>query len=155
LADVLHFGFGGWDALTFESATVQFDLSSPKISGSVVVAAGTGKNGNDTSDCTMSTDVLNVPKVAGARLVPRHMNGSIASAGDSAGRIDGVFTLHGTPHEVTVPGQIHIEVKTSAAKNRFIIPSVNWGLKHSSALLLEWTARWTWTSLSFPSFRAL
>jgi hypothetical protein len=101
---------------SFMLRTGQFDLSSPNISGSTVVAAGTGKNGNGTRDRKMSTDILNVPKFTEARFVPQHMNGSFASAGDSTVEIDGVFALHATPHDLTVPMQIHVDGKTATAK---------------------------------------
>ena len=134
LADVLHSVHGKFHV---ESGTVQFDLSSPNISGSIVVAAGSGKSGNDTRDHKMSTDILNAPKFAEVTFVPQHMNGSIASTGDSTVQVDGVFTLHGTPHDLTVPMQIHIDGKTCTAKTHFMIPYVKWGLKDPSTFLLK------------------
>jgi polyisoprenoid-binding protein YceI len=65
------------------------------------------------------------------------MNGSIASTGDSTVQVDGVFALHGTPHDLTIPMQIHIDGKTATAKTHFMIPYVKWGLKDPSTLLLK------------------
>jgi polyisoprenoid-binding protein YceI len=65
------------------------------------------------------------------------MNGSISAPGDSTVQVDGVFTLHGTPHDLTVPMQIHMEGENCTAKTRFIIPYVKWGLKDPSTFLLR------------------
>jgi polyisoprenoid-binding protein YceI len=134
LGDVLHSVHGSFHV---ESGTVQFDPGSPQISGSIVVAAGSGKSGNDTRDHKMSTDILNASKFTEATFVPRHMNGSLAANGDSTVQVDGVFTLHGTPHDLTVPMQIHIDGKACTAKTHFVVPYVKWGLKDPSTFLLR------------------
>jgi polyisoprenoid-binding protein YceI len=85
----------------------------------------------------MSADILNAQKFAEATFVPQHMNGSIAPTGDSTVQIDGVFTLHGTPHDLTVPMQIHIDGTNCTARTHFVIPYVKWGLKDPSTFLLH------------------
>jgi len=134
LGDVMHSVHGTFHV---ESGSVLFDVSSPQMSGSVVVAAGSGKSGNDTRDHRMSADVLNVSQFSHATFSPKHMNGSISANGDSTVQVDGVFTLHGTPHDLTVPMQIHIEDENCTAKTHFIIPYVKWGLKDPSTFLLR------------------
>jgi hypothetical protein len=51
--------------------------------------------------------------------------------------VTGVFTLHGTPHDLTVPMQIHIEGSSLTAKTRFTVPYVKWGLKDPSIFILK------------------
>jgi hypothetical protein len=65
------------------------------------------------------------------------MVGSISAIGDSVVQVEGVFTLHGAPHDLTVPMQIHIGGTTCTAKTRFMIPYVKWGLKDPSTFLLR------------------
>ena len=57
--------------------------------------------------------------------------------GNSTVQVTGVFTLHGTPHELTVPMQIHIEGMSCTAKTHFVVPYVKWGLKDPSNFLLK------------------
>ena len=45
--------------------------------------------------------------------------------------------LHGTPHDLTVPMQIHIDGTTLTAKTHFTIPYVKWGLKDPSIFILK------------------
>ena len=134
LPDVMHTVHGTFHV---ESGTIQFDPNSPVISGSIVVAAGSGKTGNDTRDRKMNNDVLGVAKFSEASFSPKHMNGSISATGDSTVQVDGVFTLHGTPHDLTLPMQIHIEGNTCVAKTHFSIPYVKWGLKDPSNFLFK------------------
>lgn len=134
LGDVLHSVHGTFHV---ESGSVQFGLNSPQVFGSVVVGAGSGKSGNDTRDHRMSADVLNAPQFAEATFNPKHMSGSISATGDSTVQVDGILTLHGTPHDLTVPMQIHIEGENCTAKTHFTIPYVKWGLKDPSTFLLR------------------
>ncbi len=134
LGDVLHSVHGTFHV---ESGSVQFDHSSPLISGSIVVAAGSGKSGNDTRDRRMSENVLKAPQFAQVTFSPKHMDGSISPSGDSTVQVDGVLTLDGTPHDLTVPMQLHIMGQNCTAKTHFVIPYVKWGLKDPSTFLLH------------------
>ncbi len=134
LGDVLHQVHGTFHV---QSGSVQFNHSSSQMSGAIVVAAGSGKSGNGTRDHRMSVDILDAPRFAEVTFNPRHLNGAISASGDSAVQVDGVFTLHGTPHDLTVPMQIHIDGKTCTAKTNFVIPYVKWGLKDPSTFLLR------------------
>ncbi len=47
----------------------------------------------------------------------------------------GIFTLLGTPHEITVPMLVHLDGKGANAKAHFVVPYVQWGLKNPSFLI--------------------
>jgi polyisoprenoid-binding protein YceI len=134
LEAVLHQVHGTFQV---QSGSVQFQPGSPQVSGSIVVAAGSGKSGNDTRDHRMIFEILNAPQFAVATFSPSHINGVIAASGDSTVQVDGVFTLHGTAHDLTLPLQIHIDGATCTAKSQFRIPYVKWGLKDPSTFLLK------------------
>ena len=85
----------------------------------------------------MSSDVLNANQFSEVSFVPRTYQGTIAPAGDSSIQVTGVFTLHGAPHDVTVPMQIHIEGANLTAKGQFNVPYVKWGLKDPSIFILK------------------
>ena len=69
--------------------------------------------------------------------VPQKYDGAIAATGDSTIQVSGTFTLHGTPHDLSVPMQIHIDGGTLTAKTHFIVPYVKWGLKDPSVFILK------------------
>ena len=118
-----------------QSGSIEFDRGTPKISGSVVVLAGSGKTGNDTRDNKMNKDILQVEKHAAISFEPKSYTGPIAPSGDSTLQVTGIFTLLGTPHEITIPILVHLDGTTAAAKAHFVVPYVQWGLKNPSFLI--------------------
>ena len=124
------------------SSTVSFDRSAQKISGSVVVAAGSGNSGEPSRDKKMNSDVLDVAHFAEVSFVPKSYQGTIAAIGDSTIQVSGVFTLHGTPHDLTVPMQIHIDGTSLTAKTHFTVPYVQWGLKDPASSSSRLPKRW-------------
>ena len=117
-----------------QSGSIEFDPSTPKMSGSVVVLAGSGKTGNGSRDKKMNKDILEVEQHATVSFEPKSYAGTIAPSGDSTIQVTGIFTLLGTPHEITIPILVHLESTTAAAKAHFVVPYVPWGLKNPSFL---------------------
>jgi polyisoprenoid-binding protein YceI len=120
-----------------QSGAVEFERSGGKISGSVVVAAGSGDSGDQGRDKKMKSDVLDVAHYAEVSFVPQSYQGAIAASGDSTVQVTGNFTLHGAAHEITVPMQLHIEGTSLTAKTHFTVPYVQWGLKDPSIFILK------------------
>jgi polyisoprenoid-binding protein YceI len=118
-----------------QSGSIEFDRSTPKMSGSVVVLAGSGKTGNDSRDKKMNKDILQVEQHATVSFEPKSYAGTIAPSGDSTIQIAGIFTLLGMPHEITIPILVHLEGTTAAAKAHFVVPYIQWGLKNPSFLI--------------------
>jgi polyisoprenoid-binding protein YceI len=119
------------------SGSIDFDRGAQIISGSVVVAAGSGNSGDQSRDKKMNSDVLDVAHFAEISFAPKSYQGTVAASGDSTIQVTGVFTLHGTPHDLTVPMQIHIDGATLTAKTQFQVPYVQWGLKDPSIFVLK------------------
>jgi polyisoprenoid-binding protein YceI len=115
-----------------DKGTVDFDRSSPKLTGLIVVAATSGNSGNDGRDKKMFKDVLEAAKYSDITFAPESYTGTLAPTGDSTLQVTGVFTLHGTPHPLTVPMHLHIDGTTCIAKTHFQVPYVQWGLKDPS-----------------------
>jgi hypothetical protein len=118
-----------------QSGSVEFDRGATKISGTVVVAAGSGKTGNDSRDKKMNKDILQVDQYTTVSFAPKTYKGTISASGDSTIQVNGVFTLLGTPHDLTIPMQIHIDGSKATAKAQFVVPYVQWGLKNPSFLI--------------------
>ena len=120
-----------------KSGTIDFDRTSRKISGLIVVDPTSGDSGNGSRDQKMKTSVLEVSRFAEVTFEPKSFTGDLAPSGDSTIQVTGIFTLHGTPHELTVPMQVHIDGNHLAAKTNFVVPYVQWGLKDPSVFVLK------------------
>jgi hypothetical protein len=116
-----------------QSGSINFDRTASHISGIVIVAAGSGKTGNDSRDKKMNKDILKVDQFATVSFAPKSYSGTVA--GDSTIQVSGVFTLLGTDHDLTIPMQIHIDDSKATAKGQFVLPYVRWGLKNPSFLI--------------------
>lgn len=115
-----------------QSGSIEFDRTAAKISGSVVVSAASGATGNGSRDKKMHKEILKVDQYATVSFVPKSYTGTIATSGDSTIEVSGVFTLLDTPHDLTVPMQIHIDGSKANANAHFNIPYIQWGLKDPS-----------------------
>src|SRR3984957_1924844 len=115
-----------------QSGSIEFDRNTPKMSGSVVVLAGSGKTGNDSRDKKMNKDILQVEQHAIVSFEPKSYAGTIAPSGDSTIQVTGIFTLLGAPHEITIPILVHLESTTAGANAHFVVPYVRWGVKNPS-----------------------
>lgn len=118
-----------------QSGSIEFDRSDPKMSGSVVVFANSGKTGNNSRDKRMKKDVLEVEQHATVSFEPKTYTGAIAPSGDSTIQVTGIFTLLGTPHEITCPVLVHLDGNSTTAKAHFVVPYIQWGLKNPSFLI--------------------
>jgi hypothetical protein len=118
-----------------QSGSIEFDRSNSKMTGWVVVLAGSGKTGNDSRDRKMYRDILEVGQYAKILFEPKAFAGTIAASGDSNIQVSGIFTLLGTPHEITVPMLVHLDGTSATAKAHFTVPYVQWGLKNPSFLV--------------------
>jgi len=117
-----------------QSGSINFDRTASRISGIVIVAAGSGETGNDSRDKKMNKDILKVDQYTTVSFAPKTYTGTIAPSGDSTIQVSGVFTLLGNPHDLTIPMQIHIDGSKATARAQFVVPYVQWGLKNPSFL---------------------
>ena len=120
-----------------EKGVVNFDATSPNLSGLIVVSAASGNTGNASRDKKMLGDVLQATKFADVTFVPQTYTGMLAPTGDSTLQVTGIFTLHGAPHTITVPMLLHVDGAKLTAKTTFKVPYVEWGLKDPSWFVLK------------------
>lgn len=118
-----------------QSGSYEFDRGTPQMSGMITVDAGSGKTGNGSRDKKMNKDVLKVKQYTTVSFQPKTYAGVIAPSGDSTIQVTGIFTLLGTPHEITVPVAMHLTGGSATAKAHFVVPYVQWGLKNPSFLI--------------------
>ncbi|MGA8938310.1 MAG: YceI family protein [Acidobacteriaceae bacterium] len=124
-------------AFHVQSGLIEFDRGASTMSGSIIVSATSGKTGNDSRDKKMDKDVLKTEQYTTVLFTPRGYTGTIAPSGDSTIQVMGVITLLGSPHNLTIPLQIHIAGEDCTAKAHFVIPYVQWGLKDPSFFIFR------------------
>ena len=119
------------------SGIIQFDRNAPQMSGNIVVSATSGESGDNGRDKNMHQKVLEADRFSDITFEPKSYAGALAPTGDSTIQVSGSFALHGTPHDLTVPMQIHIDGQNVTAKGSFVVPYVKWGLKDPSIFILK------------------
>jgi polyisoprenoid-binding protein YceI len=116
---------------------IRFDPGSGKISGEIVFDATSGKTGNDGRDRKMHSFVLESAKFPHITFRPDRVEGKIAASGPSTAQVHGMFGLHGTEHELTIPVEVRFEGDHWTASAHFSVPYAKWGLKNPSTLFLH------------------
>jgi hypothetical protein len=118
-----------------QAGKIEFDRGASKMSGSVVVLPGSGKTGSETRDGRMTKEILKVKQFATVTFEPKTYTGDLAPGGESTIQVTGIFTLLGTPHEITVPMVVHLDGPRANAKAHLVLPYIKWGLKNPSILM--------------------
>jgi len=134
LADVLHTVRGSFK---LKRGGLQFDPGSGKIKGEIVVDAASGDSGNGMRDRKMHKEVLESVRYPEIAFRPDHIEGAVASQGKSSAMVHGVFSIHGTDREITVPAQVETSADHWTATVHFTIPYEKWGMKNPSTLFLK------------------
>jgi polyisoprenoid-binding protein YceI len=120
-----------------QKGVITFDRTARSMSGEIVVSAASGDSGDKSRDKKMHSDVLDIEHYADVTFTPQKYDGTIAPSGDSNIQVSGTFTLHGTPHDITVPMQVHIDGANLTGRGSFVVPYVKWGLKDPSVFVLK------------------
>ena len=120
-----------------QNGKVEFGPGPGAVSGSIVVSAASGNSGDKGRDRNMDKKVLQIMKFPEVTFAPKSYQGTLAPTGDSTIQVSGIFTLHGTPHNLTVPMHIHTAGSSMTATGSFNVPYVKWGLKNPSILFLK------------------
>jgi polyisoprenoid-binding protein YceI len=115
----------------------QFDPATGKASGEIVADATSGKSGNDGRDRKMHKDVLESGRFGEIVFRPDSITGKLETQGDSTVQVHGIFMLHGSEHELTVPAQANLSGDHWTGSAKLSIPFIEWGLKNPSTWLLK------------------
>lgn len=134
LADVLHTVHGSFK---LKRGALQFDPGSGKITGEIVVDAASGDTGNGMRDRKMNKEVLESARYSEIAFRPDRIDGAVAPQGTSSVTVHGIFSIHGTDREITVPAQVDTSAEHWTAIVHFTIPYEKWGMKNPSTLFLK------------------
>lgn len=120
-----------------KSGTVHFDPQTGKAGGEIIVYAPSGESGNNSRDKRMHKEILETAKYPEVIFRPTQIEGKVSQSGPSDIKLGGVFSIHGSDHDVSA--QVHAELTGDhwSGTSKFEIPYVKWGIKDPSNFLLR------------------
>ncbi len=134
LHDPLHTVHG---TFKLKSGTLHLDPDSGKASGGIVIDVTSGESGSGARDHRMHKEILESQHYPEAVFTPDHVDGHIASQGESQIDMHGMFRVHGADHELTLHFQVEANNGQYTASTHFTIPYVKWGMKNPSNFFLR------------------
>jgi polyisoprenoid-binding protein YceI len=133
VGDVLHTVHGSF-ALKHGELQLQ---PAGKLSGEIVVDATSGNSGSGMRDRKMNKEVLESARYPEIDFRPDRFDGDVAQQGKSSVMVHGMFSIHGTAREITVPAQVERDGDHWTANVHFTVPYAKWGMKNPSTLFLK------------------
>lgn len=134
LGDILHTVHGSFQ---LKRGDIEYDPAAMTVRGAIVGDATSGQSGNRTRDRRMHKDVLESAKYPEIVFRPDRVEGTVASSGTSNVQVHGVFSIHGSGHEMTVPVRVQVFPDHWIADSHFTVPYVKWGIKNPSTFFLR------------------
>jgi len=123
--------------LALKRGTLQVDPATGKAGGEIVVDATSGQSGNDGRDKKMHKEVLESTRFGEIIFRPDGVTGKLETQGKSMVQVHGVFVLHGSEHELTVPVEANLSGDHWSGSAKFSVPFIEWGLKNPGTWLLK------------------
>lgn len=134
LGDILHTVHGSFG---LKRGSVEYDLTSASVRGELVADSTSAQSGNRTRDRKMHREILESARYPEIIFRPHKVEGTVARGGISTVQVRGVFTIHGTDHEIVMPVRVEMFPDHWTANAHFNVPYVKWGLKNPSTFLLR------------------
>jgi|SRR5580704_4098313 polyisoprenoid-binding protein YceI len=134
LGDVLHTVRG---TFRLKQGSLRLDPASGKLTGEIVVDARSGESGSGMRDRKMHREVLESDRYPEIAFRPDRVDGTVSLQGKSSVRVHGIFAIHGSDHELTVPAEVEVASDHWTATLHFAVPYANWGMKNPSTLFLR------------------
>lgn len=134
LGDILHTVHGSFN---LKSGEMHYDAANGSVSGSLVVDATSGQSGNHMRDRRMHREILESGRYPEIGFRPDRVEGKVAATGTSTVQVHGMFSIHGSEHELIMPVRIQVFPGHWIADTSFTIPYVKWGIKDPSNFILR------------------
>jgi polyisoprenoid-binding protein YceI len=134
LSDVLHTVRGTFH---LKRGSLRLDSASGKLAGEIVVDAKSGESGSGMRDRKMHREVLESERYPEIAFHPDRVDGTVSLQGKSSVRVHGIFSIHGSDHELAVPAEVEMFPDHWTATLHFAVPYANWGMKNPSTLFLR------------------
>ncbi|MGB7556285.1 MAG: YceI family protein [Candidatus Korobacteraceae bacterium] len=120
-----------------KSGTISFDTKSGTASGLIIVAATSGDSDNHARDSKMQKEVLESQRYPEVTFIPQRVFGGVPQTGNSTIRVQGLFHIHGSDHDLTLSIPIAINGNQVKASTSFTVPYQDWGMKDPGNFLLH------------------
>ena len=133
LGDVLHTVHG---TFKLKQGDLQIETDG-KVSGRIVVDATSGESGSGARDRKMHKEILESSQYPQIIFRPDRIEGQVSPSGKSSVMVHGMFSIHGSDREITVPAQVETTSDHWAATVHFTVPYQKWGMKNPSTLFLR------------------
>ena len=134
LGDVLHTVRGTFH---LKQGSLRLDPASGKLTGEILVDARSGGSGSGMRDRKMHREVLESDRYPEIAFRPDRVDGTVSMQGKSSVRVHGIFNIHGTDHELTVPAEVEMSADRWTATLHFAVPYAKWGMKNPSNFFLK------------------
>ena len=118
-----------------KSGEVTVDTKTGAVQGKIEVDLTSGTSGNDSRDDRMKREILETDKFPLATFEVEKSAGFNTAAASQTISVDGVFTLHGSPHPMTMQIMLARDAGSDhgvTATTSFKIPYIAWGIKDPS-----------------------
>ena len=116
---------------------IRIDSATNLVTGEIAADAASGRSGSDGRDSKMQKDVLESAKYPEIVFRPDRIDGFSLVHGAFHASIHGVFSIHGSNHEITVPVDATVSANAWSATAKFKVPYVEWGLRDPSNFFLH------------------
>jgi polyisoprenoid-binding protein YceI len=134
LGDILHTVHGSFQ---LKSGDVEYKSSTKSVSGNLIVDATSAQSGNHSRDHKMHKEILESNRYPVISFRPDRVEGTVASMGSSTIQVHGIFSIHGSDHELTMPVRVEVFPDHWTADTHFTVPYVKWGMKNPSTFVLR------------------
>jgi polyisoprenoid-binding protein YceI len=134
LGDILHTVRGSF---RLKQGDVRYNGGTKSIVGTVTVDATSGESGNHSRDRKMHKEILESAHYPEIIFRPDRIEGTVAPIGTSTLQVHGIFSIHGSDHELTMPVRLEVFPDHWIADTHFSIPYVKWGIKNPSTFVLR------------------
>jgi polyisoprenoid-binding protein YceI len=134
LGDVLHTVRGTFH---LKQGSLRLNPASGKLTGEIIVDAKSGESGSGMRDRKMHREVLESDRYPEIAFHADRVDGTVSLQGMSSVQVHGVFNIHGSDHELTVPAELEVSSDHWSATLHFAVPYANWGMKNPSTLFLR------------------
>jgi polyisoprenoid-binding protein YceI len=134
LGDILHTIHGSFQ---LKSGDVQYKITAKSVSGNLIVDATSGQSGNRSRDRKMHKEILESARFPEINFRPDRVEGNVGPLGTSTIQVYGMFSIHGSDHELTMPVRVEVFPDHWTADTHFTVPYVKWGIKNPSTFVLR------------------
>ena len=134
VGDVLHTVRG---TFRLKRGSLEFEPTTGKISGEIVVDAQSGDSGSGARDRKMNKEILESNRYPDIAFHPDRIEGTVTNPGKSSVNVHGMFSIHGVDHEMIVPAEVELSADHWTATVHFTVPYEKWGMKNPSTLFLR------------------